>query len=87
MQYGRRLYKICINLLLFLKYNHLILLLLTFRCCNLVKENDFEIVRKILHYLFYQKTKQRLLRNYSSQSLQIPVVKMITIIKMTRGIN
>lgn len=78
MQYGRRLYKIRINLLLFLKYNHLILLLLTFRCCNLVKENDFEIVRKILHYLFYQKTKQRLLRNYSSQSWQIPVVKMIT---------
>lgn len=65
----------------------MILLLLTFRCCNLVKENDFEIVRKILHYLFYQKTKQRLLRNYSSQSLQIPVVKMITIIKMTGGIN
>lgn len=56
MQYGRRLYKIRINVLLFLKYNHLILLLLTFRCCNLVKENDFEIVRKILHYLFYQKT-------------------------------
>lgn len=64
MQYGRRLNKICINLLLFFKYNHLILLLLTFRCCNLVKENDFEIVRKILHYLFYEKTKQRLLRNY-----------------------
>lgn len=57
MQYGRRLYKICINLLLFLKYNHLILLLLTFRCCYLVKENDFEIVRKILHYLFYSKNK------------------------------